>query len=256
MDADCIPCEPKTTWDGTMTGFATNTFNSKRGTGLRRSCPFLLCALLGLATSAPPAAADPLLNDTLEKVTNTTGQAVSGTVRMPPGEDAMQADRPLSSVGGIGQDITRPVGVLTAPAPSSPASSTEPAPAPRTNPDPYRSYDAFRPYTPGILPRGTLARIYFQPGESTLDPSAQNQVAGFANSFGNRVGNVEIRGYADRASGDDARASDLAMRRALAVKEALHRQGVETGRVRASGMGNTDVADAAEDRVDILFDGY
>lgn len=248
-----------------MTGFATNTSDSKRCTGLRRFGLFFLCVLMGLAASQA-VDADPLLNDTLEKVTNTAGQAVfgtadtvnrtTGTLGLPPGGNPIQADQPLSSVNTIGQDITRPVGVLTAPAPSSPASSAEPAPATRSNPETYPPYDAFQPYTPDILPRGTLARIYFQPGDATLDLSAQNQVAGFANSFGNHVGNVEIRGYADRAGGDDAQASDIAMQRALAVQEALRRQGIEAGRVRASGMGNTDVADAAEDRVDILFDGY
>ena len=40
------------------------------------------------------------------------------------------------------------------------------------------------------------------------------------------------------------------------IQQALLQQGFSTGRVRASGMGNTDMADAAEDRVDILFDGY
>ncbi len=261
MDAGCIPSEPKTTWDGTMTGFATNIFDSKRGIVLRRFSLFFLCVLMGLAASHT-VDADPLLNDTLEKVTNTAGQAVSGTVDtvnrttgtlgLPPGENTIQADQPLSSVNTIGQDIKRPVGILT----PAPASSTEPAPATRSTPQAYRHYDAFQPYTPVILLRGTLARIYFQPGDATLDLSAQNQVAGFANSFGNRVGNVEIRGYADRAGGDDAQASDIAMQRALAVQEALRRQGIEAGRVRASGMGNADVADAAEDRVDILFDGY
>ena len=53
-----------------------------------------------------------------------------------------------------------------------------------------------------------------------------------------------------------ARASDLARRRAKAVQQALLEHGIGSGRVRASGMGNVTGDDAAEDRVDILFDGY
>lgn len=153
-----------------MTGFATNISDSKRCTGLRRFGLFFLCVLMGMAASHA-VDADPLLNDTLEKVTNTAGQAVSGTtdtvnrttgtLGLPPGGNTIETDQPLSSVNTLGQDITRPVGVLTAPAPSSPASSAEPAPATRSNPEAYPPYDAFQPYTPDILPRGTLARIYF-----------------------------------------------------------------------------------------------
>ena len=107
-----------------------------------------------------------------------------------------------------------------------------------------------------MLPEGTLARIYFQPGETVLDLSARNQVAGFVNAFAKRVGNVKVRGHADRSRGGDATAADIAMQRALAVQQALIDQGMSTGRVRASGMGNIDSTMAAADRVDILFDGY
>lgn len=234
-----------------MTGFAIRT-------SARRAFRLSLCACVfsAAAAFAPVAGADPLspVNDTLEQVTDTVGNTVSGaagTVGRTTGTlgSTIQDDRPLAP---IGRDITQPVGTLNAPAPSSSGPTYSRSP----EPEEYRSYDAFQPYTPDTLPRGTLARIYFQPGETALDLGAQNQIAGFANSFGNRVGNVEIRGYADRGRGKDAGASDLAMQRALAVQQALLQQGFSTGRVRASGMGNTDMADAAEDRVDILFDGY
>ncbi|MEX0839516.1 MAG: OmpA family protein [Parvibaculum sp.] len=179
------------------------------------------------------------------------------TLGLPPVGNTIQNDQPLSTVNRLGRDLTQPVGTLTGPV-TSPAqtSSSEPAPSRDAPPDEYRPNDVFYPYTPDAFPRGTLTRIYFQPGETTLDLGARNQVAGFVNAFAKRIGNVELRGYADRAGGNDAQASDIAMQRALAVQQALLEQGMSTGRVRASGMGNTDTTDAASDRVDILFDGY
>lgn len=186
-----------------------------------------------------------------------TVNRTTDTLGLPPVGNTIQNDQPLSTVNRLGRDLTQPVGTLTGPV-TSPAqtSSSEPAPSRDAPPDEYRPNDVFYPYTPDAFPRGTLTRIYFQPGETTLDLGARNQVAGFVNAFAKRIGNVELRGYADRAGGNDAQASDIAMQRALAVQQALLEQGMSTGRVRASGMGNTDTTDAASDRVDILFDGY
>lgn len=223
-------------------------------------------ALCALVAFAPAATADPLspVRDTLERTTDTVGRTVSGagntvnrttdTLGLPPIGDTVQDDRPLSSVNQLGRDITQPLGTLTAPAPATTASG--PAPSQNRAPDEYRPHDAFYPYTPDLLPKGTLARVYFQPGETTLDLTAKNQLAGFVNAFSKRIGNVELRGYADRGGGRDAAASDIAMQRALAVQQALLEHGMSTGRMRASGMGNVDSQNAAADRVDILFDGY
>lgn len=208
----------------------------------RRLHAVLGILFLAIIAAGPAAAAGPLspVGESLEKTTGVAGQTVqnTNTPGLPP----------------LGGDIRQPLGTLTAPAPAS--SSAGPA-QPRDNArDEFRPRDAFYPYTPDTLPEGTLARIYFQPGETGLDLGARNQVAGFVYAFDKRVGNVEIKGYADRSRGGDANAADLAMQRALAVQQALIEQGMSTGRVRASGMGNTDTANAASDRVDILFDGY
>ncbi|MEQ8267455.1 MAG: OmpA family protein [Parvibaculum sp.] len=223
-----------------MMGFATRDAHENRLSGempARRPAvlPLTIACTLILAMSfSRSAAADPLspVSGTIEKVTDNTAQTVPGLSNIANGS----------------------AGTLGLPPLQGPAA--QPAPSRQATPDEYRPYDAYQSGFPDTLPGGTLARIYFQPGETALDGRARNEVAGFANAFADRVGNVEIRGYADRSGGNDAGASDIAMQRALAVQQALLAQGIDTARVRASGMGNTDVADAAQDRVDILFDGY
>lgn len=230
----------------------------------RRLHAVLGVLFLAVMATGPGTAAGPLspVGETLEKTTGMAGQTIqntrdaanpaAGTPGLPPLGSAVQNAGSLPSTEQLGGNIRQPLGTMTTPA----SSSAGPAQAPNSARDEFRPRDAFYPYTPDILPEGTLARIYFQPGETTLDLSARNQVAGFVNAFAKRSGNVEIRGYADRSRGGDATATDLAMQRALAVQQALVEQGMSTGRVRASGMGNTDTANAAADRVDILFDGY
>ena len=232
--------------------------------------PAVLAALLFLS---PAPQADPLspVGDTLENVTGTVGKTVSGageTVRKTTGSVGNTVSGTTRSVtespvfsgpGSLGRAVTQPVGVLSGPAQQQPSGTRQPFPS-----DParsqatgeYRPYDVYRNDVPDTLGRGTLARIYFEPGETTLTGGAENRIAGFAQTFAQRIGDVEIRGFADRSSGDDAKASDLALRRAHVVQQALLEHGIGSGRVRASGMGNAGGGDAAEDRVDILFDGY
>ncbi|MEP0709778.1 MAG: OmpA family protein [Parvibaculum sp.] len=221
----------------------------------------------------PAAHADPLspVGDTLEEVTGTVGKTVSGagdTVRKTTGTvgntvtgaAGAVTDSPIATTpGNLGRDISQPVGILGGPVQrqSTDTRQSYPSGTARTeDPGEYRPYDVYRNDLPDTLGRGTLARIYFEPGEATLNGTARNRIAGFAQNFSQRIGNVEIRGFADRSSGDDAQASDLALRRANAVQQALLEHGIGSGRVRASGMGNVTGDDAAEDRVDILFDGY
>ncbi|PKQ06046.1 MAG: hypothetical protein CVT73_10680 [Alphaproteobacteria bacterium HGW-Alphaproteobacteria-12] len=237
-----------------MTDFAKDGIVETKPHGRR---PFtaslaLMLVFALVALTAPAASADPLspVEDTLNKVTGTAGRTVSGTVD-EVNRTATTAARPAT---GLGRDLTQPVGILSAPQPAS--SGARPAPPPATTRYDERPYGTYEPYAFNAAPGRTLTRIYFRPGETTLDGSAMNEIAGFANNFAPRVGNVEIRGYADRGRGNDAGASDLAMQRALAVRQALLAQGISAGRVRASGMGNVDTASAAEDRVDIVFDGY
>lgn len=224
-----------------MAGFATHNAHEQRPSRewLSRKpavLPLVIACALILAVSIPGSAeADPL-------------SPVSGTIEKA-------TDNAARTVPGLGNIANGSAGTLGLP-PPQPGPAVQPAPSRQATSDEYRPYDAYQPGISGVLPRGTLARIYFQPGETTLGGQARNEVAGFANAFADRVGNVEIRGYADRSGGNDAGASDIAMQRALAVQQALLAQGVSIARVRASGMGNTDVADAAQDRVDILFDGY
>lgn len=232
-----------------------------------------LIVVAALVFAFPSAQADPLspIGNTLENVTGTVGRTVSGagetvgktadTVgNKVTGTARAATEHPvISGPGSLGRAVTQPVGVLGGPA--QPQSSATPQPVPPGNartetPAEYRPYDVYRSDLPDTLGRGTLARIYFEPGEAALSGSAENRIAGFAQSFAQRAGNVEIRGFADRSSGDDARASDLALRRAYAVQQALLAHGIGSGRLRASGMGNVDGGDGANDRVDILFDGY
>lgn len=245
-----------------MAGIATDHLRKPFGGRLPGALGAAL--LLALVMFAPVADADPLspVHDTLARTTDTVGRTVSGAgetvnrttdpLGLPPVGNTVQDDRPLSSVNQIGRDITQPVGTLATPAPASATAE----PSRQGPPDEHRPHDAFHPYTPDLLPKGTLARVYFQPGETTLDLTAKNQLAGFVNAFSQRVGNIELRGYADRGGGRDAQASDIAMQRALAVQQALLEHGMNTGRIRASGMGNVDGKNTASDRVDILFDGY
>lgn len=215
----------------------------------------LLLAVALAVLAAPALSADPRspIEDVLDNVTGTAGRTVSGTVD----EINRSATTPARPATGLGRDLTQPVGILTAPQPA-PSSARPASPPPTSGRDerPQDAYDGFEPNALNISPGRTLARIYFRPGEATLNGSAMNEIAGFAQGYANRVGNVEIRGYADRSRGDDAMASDIAIQRALAVRQALLEQGISAGRVRASGMGNTDISNAAEDRVDIVFDGY
>ncbi|MCF8470025.1 MAG: OmpA family protein [Parvibaculum sp.] len=235
--------------DVTKDGIAKTKPHSHRA----RTASFALMLAFVLAPlTAPTASADPLspIEDTLNKVTGTAGRTVSGTVD----EINRTAATPTRTTTGLGRDLSRPVGILSAPQPASP--SARPAPPPPTTRYDERPYGTYEPYAFNAAPGRTLARIYFRPGETTLNGSAMSEIAGFAQGYDDRVGDVEIRGYADRSGGDDAMASDIAIQRALAVRQALLEQGLAAGRMRASGMGNTDTSNAAEDRVDIVFDGY
>ncbi|MBO6633798.1 OmpA family protein [Parvibaculum sp.] len=230
----------------------------------------VLAAALFLTAAAH---ADPLspVGNTLEEVTGTVGGTVSGAgdaIRKTTGTvgntvtgaTRSVTENPIATTpGNLGRDISQPVGILSGPEQRQSAGAQQPFPsgtARTEDPGEYRPYDVYRNDLPDTLGRGTLARIYFEPGEATLNGGARNRIAGFAQNFSQRTGNVEIRGFADRSSGDDAQASDLALRRAHAVQQALLEHGIGSGRIRASGMGNISGDDAAEDRVDILFDGY
>ena len=233
-------------------------------------CAFALAVLL---VAGRGAQADPLpsVGDTVETVTGTVDRTVSGageTVgrttgaigKTVSGTARSVTDSPVvSAPGNLGRDLTQPVGILGSPVQQQSTNAQGTAPSGTVSPEApneYRPYDVYRNDLPDTLGRGTLARIYFEPGETTLTGGAENRIAGFAQTFAQRAGNVEIRGFADRSSGDDASANDLALRRAHVVQQALLDHGIGSGRVRASGMGNVGAGDAAEDRVDILFDGY
>lgn len=234
----------------------------------------LVLAAALLCASPPAANADPLspVTGTVKKVTDTTGRTVSGAGRTvnetlsTAGETVSKTTENIglpgpepeeTPVDSLGRAIIKPVGTLVTPVTGSAApSSGQQAPREENQQDITQPHDVYQSSIPDVLPRGTLARIYFKPGETRLDGSARNHISGFVQNFRQRVGNVDIKGYADRSRGDDANAKDIAMQRALAVQEALLAQGIEAGRIRASTMGNTDKGDALEDRVDIRFDGY
>jgi outer membrane protein OmpA-like peptidoglycan-associated protein len=235
---------------------------------IRHLASFALGAALVLAP-ALPSNADPLspVTDTVKTVTGATGQTLSGAGRAA-GNAISAADRTVATTTtatpqSLGLPDARPEGIATdslggtilPPAPAATSSPRSPDNAGHDR-DITQPPDAYLTSIPDVLPRGTLARIYFEPGETSLDTAAENRIAGFVQNFRQRIGNVDIKGYADRASGDDARASDIALARALAVQEALLAQGVAAGRLRASTMGNVEEGGALEDRVDIRFDGY
>jgi outer membrane protein OmpA-like peptidoglycan-associated protein len=234
--------------------------------------PFILIATTLLPVSLSSAHADPLspvtgtveavtetvgktvsgAGRTVEKTVSTTGQTVGGTMEKL---ELPSQEREATPVDTLGRAILGPAGSVLANEPDAPPSAGQPRQEANRQ-DVTQPHDVFQSSIPDVLPRGTLARIYFKPGETRLDGAARNRILGFAENFRQRVGNVDIKGYASRARGDDAVARDIAMQRALAVQEALLAQGLGSGRIRASAMGNTDRGGAVEDRVDIRFDGY
>lgn len=231
--------------------------------------PTLALGAALLALPAPLSKADTLspVTDTVKAVTDTAGKTLSGASRtvekaVSAADDTIAATT-TTTTRSLGLPDTGPAGnatdslgrAMSAPAPAT-ASAPHPSGSASTDRDVTQPYDAYQTSIPDVLPRGTLARIYFEPGEATLDTAAKNRIVGFVQNFRQRIGNVDIKGYADRANGDDARAGDIAMARALAVQDALLAQGIAAGRLRASAMGNVDEGNALEDRVDIRFDGY
>lgn len=239
------------------------------GSTRTRHLPTLALGAALLVLPAPLSNADTLspVTGAVKTVTETAGKTLSGTGRtvekaVSTAGDTVTATT-TTTTQRLGLPDAGPEGSVTdslGRANGTPAPAT--ASAPRSSGgagsdrDVTQPYDAFQTPIPDVLPRGTLARIYFEPGEATLDTAAENRIAGFVQNFRQRIGNVDIKGYADRASGDDARAGDIALARALAVQDALLAQGIAAGRLRASAMGNVDEGDALEDRVDIRFDGY
>mgnify|MGYP003641499273 FL=1 len=183
-----------------MTDFAKDSIVETKPHGRRRPLTASLALMLVFALAAPAASADPLspIEDTLNKVTGTAGGTVSGTVD-EVNRTATTAARPAT---GLGRDLTQPVGILSAPQPAS--SGERPAPPPATTSRDERAYGRYEPYAFNAAPGRTLTRIYFRPGETTLDGRAMNEIAGFASNFAPRVGNVELRGYADRGRSNAA----------------------------------------------------
>ena len=232
-----------------------------------RHLPALALGAALLVLPAPHSTADTLspVTDTVKTVTATAGKTLSGTSRTVEKAVSTAGDTVATTTTTTTQSLGLPdagsQGTATdslGRAITAPATASSPRSSGGTNDDRdvTQPYDAYQTSIPDVLPRGTLARIYFEPGETTLDTAAKNRIVGFVQNFRQRIGNVDIKGYADRARGDDARAGDTAMARALAVQDALLAQGIAAGRLRASAMGNVDEGDALEDRVDIRFDGY
>ena len=231
--------------------------------------PMLALGAALLAMPAPHSTADTLspVTDTVKTVTETAGKTLSGASRTVEKAVSTAGDTATTTTTTTTQSLGLPDAgsqgtatdslgrAIAAPAPAT-ASSPRSSGSANDDRDITQPYDAYQTSIPDVLPRGTLARIYFEPGETALDTAAKNRIVGFVQNFRQRIGNVDIKGYADRASGDDARAGDIAMARALAVQDALLAQGIAAGRLRASAMGNVDEGDALEDRVDIRFDGY
>jgi len=232
-----------------------------------RHLPALALGAALLALPAPHSTADTLspVTDTVKTVTDTAGKTLSSASRTVEKAVSTAGDTAATTTTTTTQSLGLPDAgsqgtatdslgrAITAPATASSPRSSGSA---NDDLDVTQPYDAYQTSIPDVLPRGTLARIYFEPGETTLDTAATNRIVGFVQNFRERIGNIDIKGYADRANGDDARAGDIAMARALAVQDALLAQGIAAGRLRASAMGNVDEGDALEDRVDIRFDGY
>ncbi len=96
--------------------------------------------------------------------------------------------------------------------------------------------------------------VYFARGQSTLDDRAKEAVQQAAASYMGIGTAIVVTGYTDR-TGDAAANAELAKRRALAVRDALVDDGIETRRIRlappasVTGSGSDDQAR----RVDIAI---
>ncbi len=107
----------------------------------------------------------------------------------------------------------------------------------------------------------TLGDVLFDTNEATLKPDATNnlmRVADFLRKYPDRT--VVIEGHTDN-TGDSQYNMDLSSRRAMAVKNMLASQGVDSNRVTARGLGeHSPVASNANSagrqlnrRVDLIF---
>jgi outer membrane protein OmpA-like peptidoglycan-associated protein len=86
----------------------------------------------------------------------------------------------------------------------------------------------------------TLGDVLFESGRADLRAGADgklNKLVAFLNKYPDRV--VTIEGYTDSVGGEDYNQA-LSQRRADSVKSYLLREGIESGRVTASGMGEND----------------
>lgn len=108
----------------------------------------------------------------------------------------------------------------------------------------------------------TLGDVLFTSGRADLKPGAASnldRLVGFLNQNPGR--SVEIEGHTDNVGSDDSNLG-LSQRRADAVKSFLVRQGIDTGRIAASGKGELQpVADNESEsgrqqnrRVEVIID--
>ncbi|MFO7181801.1 MAG: OmpA family protein, partial [Pseudomonadota bacterium] len=101
-----------------------------------------------------------------------------------------------------------------------------------------------RPAKPNVQLQGKEIRlrrpITFQAGSGQLTPESRALVEELADYLRNHpeVGNIEVQGHTDDA-GSTVTNQTLSQNRAQAVADALVRLGVDAGRVRAKGYGDT-----------------
>jgi outer membrane protein OmpA-like peptidoglycan-associated protein len=85
-----------------------------------------------------------------------------------------------------------------------------------------------------------MTPIYFETGKDIIKPESFPVVDSVAAAINGNpwIDLVEIQGHADER-GDDAHNLDLTERRAAAVKRALYERGIEPGRLKSHGYGET-----------------
>lgn len=103
-------------------------------------------------------------------------------------------------------------------------------------------------------PEAALLRIAFATNESALSDPAHEEIAAFATDFRRMSGRVTIKAYAGPPGDASTTARSLALKRALAVRQKLIGQGIQSDRIHVRALGGTTDS-GPQDRADIVPGG-
>ena len=178
---------------------------------------------------------------------------VEGTLRLQPGAPVKPAPYVPPARTDAASAVAAPKAAAPAASPKDtpfgklPEYSGQTAPASPAPPPAAAAAAASAPAAPG-------ASVHFETGSATLDATARAMLAKLAVQAARGSKRVTITGYTDR-HGEMAANTDLAKRRAVAVRDALARAGVPDARLAMRPPQNV-VGDGSDDmarRVDVAL---